>query len=51
LDSQPALALAMDVPIRPSTTYVNGEARYMKIQKPGSSSGVARILEEVSYRS
>jgi hypothetical protein len=37
-------AFANEVPRKPSTIYVRGLTRYMKIQNPGRSFGVEMIL-------
>lgn len=41
-----------DTPVAnmPDTRYVNGETRYIKIQKPGSWEGVARTPQKIRHR-
>ena len=45
MEEQVISLLARPVESMPSTRYVNGETRYMKIQNPGRAVGLARTLE------
>jgi hypothetical protein len=48
LSEHVAGALERAVPTKPSTKYVKGLTRYMKVQKPGICVGLARIPQNVN---